>query len=352
MKRILIIIVCFFLEFVELHGQSALFAKSNILVPSKLQTAIDTQTSIFSKNGHYLIGDTNRFQVYALQLFTIDTALVDRYRYHWILYYDFFTTLTAFHTINNLYNSEPDNLYGYYNLDVKSNLEFRKVKWDFYLFNDYGIRYFFDSVTTKTQDQFTIKNQFYYPIYKSRVYLAFSANTQTQLFNSHRYRSDTNGLSERFLYDGFMSPGVIVYSGGLTYEAGGNIILHLGLGSSKVTKVKNQRIFDTRNEDMISGVGRGERRKSEWGLSLTSTVPLQHLNKQIHWEFYEHIFVPLQQLSDCKKYALEFNNVLHLLLLKYVRLSLRTKLSYNSELHPKPILQNQLSLGFYLSNHL
>ena len=106
-----------------------------------------------------------------------------------------------------------------------------------------------------------------------------------------------------------MSPGVIVYSGGLTYEAGGNAILHLGLGSSKVTKVKNQKIFDTRNEAEISGVSKGERKKSEWGLSLSSTVPLQHLNKQLHWEFYEHIFVPLQGMNEIRNYNMELNNV-------------------------------------------
>jgi hypothetical protein len=332
----------------KLKGQSTEYSKSNFPSWSMIQPYLDTDLNL----KQHLFGKENHLLGRSLRVDTLDSAAIARFRYHWILYYDFFTTLTAIHTINNSYNSEPDNLYGYYNLDVKSNLEFRKVKWDLYLFNDYGMRYFFDSITIKTQDQLTIKNQFYYPIFKSKVYLSISANTQTQLFNSHRYRSDTNGFSERFLYDGFMSPGVIVYSGGLTYEAGGNAILHLGLGSSKVTKVRNQKIFDTRNEAEISGVSKGERKKSEWGLSLSSTVPLQHLSKQLHWEFYEHIFVPLQGMNEIRNYNMELNNVIHLLLLKYVRLSLRTKVSYNYVQFAKPVIQNQLSLGFYLSNHL
>ena len=100
-------------------------------------------------------------------------------------------------------------------------------------------------MTTKTQDQFTLKNSFYYPIYKKKLYLSLTANTKTKLFNTYQYRENDTGEQEKYLYDGFMSPGIIYYSGGLSYEAGGNSLIQLGLGSSKVTKIKNQEIFET-----------------------------------------------------------------------------------------------------------
>ncbi len=347
MKKFVAILIAYLLIVAELEGQGTSFDEN------KLQTRSDSILNFMYPNLYSMYGSNHYLRATDVKgIKNIDSATFEKYSYRWILYYDFFTTLTALHTTNSLYKSEADNLYFYYNLDIKSNLEFRKVKWDFYLFNDYGLRYFFDSVTTKTQDQLTFKNQLYYPIYKSKLFIALSANTQTQLYNTHRYRTDSSGEQERFLYGGFMSPGVILYSGGITYEAGGNAIIHLGLGSSKVTKIKNQKIFDTRNEEELSGLKKGERKKSEWGITLTSTVPLQHLNKHLHWEFYESVFVPVEGMNEIKNYSFEINNVIHLLLLKYVRLSFRTKLSYNYERFAKPVIQNQVSLGFYLSNHL
>lgn len=268
------------------------------------------------------------------------------------MYYDFFTTLTAIHQLPGTQTTEPNNLFFYYNIDIKNNLEFRKVKWDLYLFNDYGVRHYFDSITTKTQDQLTLKNSLYYPLLQPGLFVSLTANTQTKLFNTHHYRSDAQGSQEKYLYDGFMSPGVILYSGGITYEPGHNCILNLGLGSSKITKIKNQDIFTSRQEDEISGLEKGRRRKSEFGLSLTATAPLQHFGKHLHWEFYGNVFAPIKQIKNFNTYVVDVNNVFHLLLLRYVRLSLRTKLSYNSEQNPKPLIQNQISLGFYLSNHL
>lgn len=285
-------------------------------------------------------------------LHNIDSAKYENYSYHWIFYYDFFTTLTALHQINNLNANEKNNLYFYYNVDIKSNLQFRKIKWDVYLFNDYGRRYFFDSISLKTQDQLNLKNSVYYPLYHSKIFFALAANTQTQLFNTYQYRTNMLGEQEQFLYDGFMSPGTIVYSGGLTYEAGGNSIINIGLGSSKVTKIKNQKIFETRNESNISGLEQGVRKKKTFGIAITTTVPLQKISRHLFWEFYENLFAPLEKLSDFKTYTLEINNVFHVLLLKYVRLSLRSKVNYDYELNPKPVFQNQISLGFFLSNHL
>ena len=282
----------------------------------------------------------------------VDSAYIKKFAYRWILYYDFYTTLTGIHYINSEEKTEVNNLNFYYNVDIKSNLKFRGVKWDLYFFNDYGVRHFFDSITTKTQDQFTLKNSLYYPIYKKKLYVSLTANTKTKLFNTYQYRTNKQGEQEKYLYDGFMSPGVIMYSGGITFEAGGNSIINLGLGSSKVTKIKNQEIFETRKTEKINGLEKGEQKKSDIGLTLTSTVPLQHLNKNFHWEFYGNVFTPLKTIKDLKSYTLDVNHVFHILLLKYVRLSWRTKVGYVLEQNPKIVIQNQISLGFYLSNHL
>ncbi len=282
----------------------------------------------------------------------IDAAQIAKRTFHWILYYDVYTTLTAIKNFNSNNSNDINNVYFYYNMDIKNNIEYRKLKWDTYLFNDYGVRHFFDSTTLKTQDQFNFKNSVYYPFYKKKLYISLTANTQTKLWNTHRYRNTMSGANERFLYDGFMSPGTIFYAGGITYEGPQNATINLGLGSSKVTKIRNQKIFESREVESINGLDKGQRKKAEFGATLTTTVPMQHLNKYFHWEFYGNMFAPLNHLRDIHYYSIDANNALHIILLKYVRLTLRSKISFNSSLNPKPVILNQLSLGFYLNNHL
>lgn len=269
--------------------------------------------------------------------------------YNFLLYYDFYTTLTALHQLNQINTGEHNNIYFYYNVDVKSNVQLARCKWDFYFFNDYGVRHFFDSITTKTQDQLTLKNNFYYPIWKKKIYLSLQANTQTKMYNTFQYRS-SNG--ERYLYDGFMSPGVVYYSGGITIETSGNGTIQIGLGSSKVTKIKNQKIFDSRETETINGITKGQNKKEEWGIAMSAIVPMQTLGKRWHWEMACNGFTPLNHWRNLKKYTCDANNVFHFCFLKYVRLSLRTKIKYEESQSPKIGMTNHLSVGFYLNNHL
>jgi hypothetical protein len=281
-----------------------------------------------------------------------DSTKFVRRKLDWVLYYDFYTTLTALHHINSQSKTEVNNLYFYYNIDIKNKLTFKKVTWDFYLFNDYGVRHFFDSLTIKTQDQFTLKHSFYVPIYKNKLYLSVMANTQTKLFQTHDYRINKKGVQERYLLDGFMSPGIIYYTGGITYAVPHDATINVGLGSSKVTKIKNQEIFTTREVKKINGLEKGTKKKSDFGITATITVPMQQLNKHVYWEMFGNSFVPFKHYKDFHYYTIDANNVLHFMLLKYVRLSLRTKLMYAYDTNPKPVIQHQMSLGFYLTNQL
>lgn len=285
------------------------------------------------------------------QLPHIDSQLLKLFSYQWIVYYDFYTTLTGTHILNSPENIDVNQLYFYYNLDIKSNLTFLGAKWDCYFFSDYGLRHYWDSITIKTQDQLIWRNSLYYPLLKNKLFLSVTVHTKTKLFNTYQYRK-RNGDSEKYLYDGFMSPGIITYSGGVNFEPGHNMLFHVGLGSSKITKIKNQSIFDSRNVNEIQGLKKGDRKKAELGCSITASIPTQQLQKRIFWECNGQLFSPFQYFGQLHYITADVNNVFHVLLFKYVRCSWRTKLGYNFEQQSKPSLQNQLSLGFYLSNHV
>ena len=282
----------------------------------------------------------------------LDSAQLANKTFSWLLYYDFFSTVTAMHHINQANPSEVNHLYFYYNVDVKNRITYKSFSWDFYLFEDYGCKYYFDSIIQKTQDQFTLKNSFQWMVCKEKLGISFSANTQTKLFNSFRFRENASGMQEKYQYDGFMSPGMVIYSGGIQWQAPGNSTINVGLGSSKLDKIKNQRIFDSRQEPEINGLRKGQRRKSTFGINILATVPIQHFSKHVHWEFFGNAFAPMNSLLESKKYTINVNNVFHVIFLKFVRVSWRTQINYNKELFPKPVFQNQISLGFYLSNHV
>ena len=271
-----------------------------------------------------------------------------RYTYHWILYYDLYTTLSAFHYLNPQSSQEMNSVYYYYNLDIKSNLSIGQWRWDLYGFNDYGVRHFPDSLTIKTQDQVNWKNALSFPIKGKKLYVSVSASTQTRIWNTYAYRPSPVGTNERYLYEGFMSPGTIVYSGGLTAELTGGTVLQIGLGSSKVTRIRNQAIFESRNETKIAGIEKGKHRLAEWGLSLTATIPTQKLSRMLRWECFAQGFAPAAQLQKLSSYQLDVNNVLHLLMLRYMRISLRTKFTRPPGM--PPLIHNHLSVGFYLNN--
>lgn len=281
-----------------------------------------------------------------------DSAMVEKRTIGWLLFYDCYTTITANHHLHPESSSDVNYLYYYYNLDLKNKVSFRTISWDMYLFNDYGLRHFFDSITLKTQDQFTWNNAINATLLSSKLSFTFAMNQQTKLWNTYLYLQDTQGNYKRTLYENYMSPGTIIYTGGLTWQAPGHATVLLGLGSSKVTKIRDQQIFESRQQAMIDGIPKGTYKNSEFGIVLCSTIPLQQLTPHIHWEFYENIFAPSKQLFSFRHYTLELNNVFHFIVLKHLRISFRTKVNYNRDRQDKVSMQNQLSLGLYLNNHL
>lgn len=281
-----------------------------------------------------------------------DSIRVEKRTVGWLLFYDCYTTITANHHLNPEASSDVNYLYYYYNLDLKNKVSFRSVSWDIYLFNDYGLRHFFDSITLKTQDQFTWNNAINATLFSPKLSFTLAMNQQTKLWNTYLYLQDVQGNYKRTLFENYMSPGTIVYTGGLTWQAPKHANILLGLGSSKVTKIRDQQIFESRQQEEIEGVLKGSRKKSEFGFVLCSTIPLQQLSKHIHWEFYENLFVPSNRLAKPTYFTFELNNVFHFIVLKHLRISFRSKVNYNRDRQDKVSMQNQLSLGLYLNNHL
>lgn len=276
------------------------------------------------------------------------------YDLYYALNYDFYSTFmlqTAWNLVDK--DADRDNVFGYYNLSLNGKVIVKKVKLTTAFFNEYGYRKYFDSLGTKTDDLFYFKNNLSYPILKSRLGLNLMTNLKSQFWKTYNYRENqTTGEQERFLYSDYKSPGYFLFSGGLRYDFLESCNLELGLAGGKITNIKNKTIFDTRNQSKLYDVKKGEKRKVDFGINFQLNVPPLKLGKNLMLENFTQIYLPSKTISQPKSYTLDMNNALHLMFLKYMRFSFRTKLFYDVSVQEKMQIINQVSLGFYLTNRL
>jgi len=272
------------------------------------------------------------------------------YDLYWILNYDLYATFSAMKSENVIDIGEADNLYLYYNLTFSNRLYFKEFRLNTYFFNEYGYRNYLDSISLKTEDLYYFKNTINYPIIKDHLDFNFMINIKSQFWKTYAFKEDSVGGLNTYLYSSYFSPGYILYSSGLTYSFWKGNTIELGLISGKFTKIKNQNIFNTRESSKLYGIGKGSKSEVVFGLNLQGNITPKKLTKNLYWENYTQIFAPNKQLEAIHHYTFDINNAVHYLFLKYLRVSLRTKVFYDAQIQEKPQLINQISFGFYLAN--
>jgi hypothetical protein len=207
-----------------------------------------------------------------------------------------------------------------------------------------------DSINTVSEDLYYFKNTFNYPIGKGGINLNALINIKSQFWNHYDYMEDNTGQSLKYLYSSYYTPGYMLFSGGMGCSFWEGSAIDLGIAGGKITKIKNQNIFEERGADVLYGVEKGQKRKVVFGLNLQLNIIPKMINKHIAWENYTQLFIPNQHLGEVQFYTLDLNNAIHYLFLKYMRISLRTTIIHDLDIQDQPQIINQVTLGFYLSN--
>lgn len=266
--------------------------------------------------------------------------------------YDFFTTLNAVTYENEQSSTQHDELNFYYNTTINNIFKTKYFTIRSYMFNEFGIRYFIDSITNKAQDQHEVRNNVQIPL-KKNLKLNLGFTVKTQLWRHFEYRPDSSGNGlQRYLYTDYFSPGYMLYTCGFSLSFMRNAVLDIGLVGGKTTKIKNQNIFDDRRATTLYGLQKGETKKFNYGINVQLNVPPQKIGKHFGWECYTTAFVTKEQIGRLKGYTIDATNVFHYLFLKNLRVTLRTTVKYDELLSDKIFMMNMLSVGFYLSNKL
>jgi hypothetical protein len=266
--------------------------------------------------------------------------------------YDFFTTANALYYENSQLEQEKNELNFYYNLTINNIFKAKYFTLRSYLFNEYGMRYFPDSIAIKGQDAFQIKNTLQIPVRKT-LKVQVGITVKSQLWSTYDYRYiDSTQENQKYLYSSYFSPGYFIYSAGFTYNFLKNATLDIGLAGGKTTKIRNQRIFEDREVSRLYGLGRGEKKKVTYGVNLQLNVPPRKLNRNFGWECHAAIYADKEQLGRVKGYTADVMNVFHYIFLQNLRISLRTQILYDENVNEKVFMMNTISIGFYLSNNI
>lgn len=269
-----------------------------------------------------------------------------------VLRYDFYATAAAISLINPTTDAGKGNIQLYYNATLNNRLIIEKFSWTFYLFNEYGYKQYIDSLGIKTDDNYNLRNAVQWDIYKGKLKLNGNINTKSQIWKGYQYEITSHNTVEKTLQSAYLSPGYIMYAGGISYISKNDIVFELGLASGKTTKIKNQAIFDARNAQKLYGLDKGEQKKHEFGFNLIITAPIIEITKNIYWETIALFYSNNKTLGFLNLYTMDINNAFHFLFFKYLRLSLRSKIIYDQAIQKNIFISNQISFGFYLSNKM
>jgi len=263
---------------------------------------------------------------------------------------DFFTTFAGINVINGTTGNDCNNLYLYYNLTVSNKFKVGKFLMTNNYFTEFGFRKYSDSISTVSDDQYNFKNSFSYCFGNSGFAFNLSIISKSQYFNHYDYKSDSVGHLTKYLFTSYLSPGYTNFSGGIKYEFNDNCSVELGLVNGRSTKVKNQKLFESRGVDQLYGLETGTSKKTEYGLILVVSFPVQRIIKNVFIENYSQVNATNKSIKYMKNYVFDLNGAIHYRFLEHFRLTMRTKYLYDIEVNKRPKIINNFILGFYLNN--
>jgi hypothetical protein len=218
----------------------------------------------------------------------------------------------------------------------------RKIKIVNSFVHDLGLQCIFDSLSRFEPDENTLDTRLEFRLLENFNLSVFS-RLSTRFFNSYVYITDQAGKSCKTRNESFFTPLLMTISAGFNWVVPRFARVSFGLSSSKLTYILNKGIFDRINVPFFYGVPRGKNHLLEFGLSLH--VLIDHdLSERIHWSSDVLLFK-----NYLKPVDLVLDNQVGIRINKFLKTSIKTQISYESEVSRNLQIENMISLGFYFS---
>jgi hypothetical protein len=262
---------------------------------------------------------------------------------------DFYTTLTRYSSYQGK-EILTKLAHMYYNLTITNKTPIGKSKLTNSFFNEFGYKGISDSTSTISEDQYVLRNNFLFPLKNKKLLLNLSHSNRSQFWPHYTFVR-TDSLIRKIRFSNYLSPAFTLFSGGLQYQVNPKLSFEFGVLGGKITKVKDQSLFESRKRKNLYGLNEGEKRKVNFGVSITCNALLMRIFKSLYWETLCQIFISKEHLVNPSNFTYNLNNAFHIFLLKYVRLTARTSFAMDKSNVESYTLSNHVSIGFYLNNN-
>ncbi len=204
-----------------------------------------------------------------------------------------------------------------------------------------GLQLFFDSLTRFHIDENSLDTRIELRLFRS-LSINFISNLSTRIFNGYDYLSDTLGRLVRILNSSFLTPLLCTFSAGAGWSWPGFGIISLGIGSVKLTYIRDKSVYDARGVTVYYGVPRERAYLLEYGLSLHLVVDKNFRNR-VRWMCDLLLFKNMNNPVD-----MTLKNLVDIRINKYLKTSIQTRLFYEEKLSRNLQVENIISLGFTL----
>lgn len=201
-----------------------------------------------------------------------------------------------------------------------------------------GIQYFPDSLTRAHPDETLFITRMEYRLTKSTA-VAFDSELSTRLFNSYNYLPDDSNQIRRVLISSFLTPLVWNMALGLTYKIPQTGSVALGISGLKLTCLRDTSVFSSLGETVFHGVKRGTNHLLEYGFSGRIQTD-RTFWKSVHWNCDLLVFKGYNKPVD-----LVLRNLIELRLMKFLVISLQTRILYDEDISRRLGVENILSAG-------
>ena len=205
-----------------------------------------------------------------------------------------------------------------------------------------GYQTYFDSISKFHTDNNSLDIIFSWNFGKAHG-LFLSATFTSQLLNDFTEIPDTGGHLMRQLQGGFCTPLIMSLSGGLRLSWHSWANIYLGLASTKLTWIRDQRVYHTNDITSFYGVEQTKNPLLEAGLSIQIQVK-KELFPWVGWDCDLLLLKMAEQPID-----VNLRNLFSIRLNRLVQTQIQTRIVYEEQYCKKVQIENVISVGLLLN---
>ncbi len=169
---------------------------------------------------------------------------------------------------------------------------------------------------------------------------AFDSELNTRLLNGYDYEVDDSNRMIKRLNSSFLTPLVWNLALGITLRLPETGTLMLGLTGARLTCLRDTSVFAAQQTDVYRGVRRGSDHLFEYGISCRLQTDRTFL-KILRWNCDLLAFKAYR-----KAVSLNLKNLLEVRPVKFLSVSVQTRMFYEEEVSRSLRMENLLTVGF------